>query len=210
MLDNRFWSKVSVGGPAECWEWRANKNNKGYGLFRPGGTAPKELVHRLSYENKNGPIPNGMVILHSCDNPACVNPAHLRTGTMKDNSVDAASKGRIAGMILGDALVIGLLRDYVAGASHAQLAKRYGISIKSVPDFTTGKSRKWLHGKHGCPTMKELKDARNSKPGAMITQEIADQIRRRLASGEMGKDLAIEFGLHKATVSDIKLRKIWR
>src|SRR5690606_31175394 len=117
----------------------------GYGLFRPGGTAPKELAHRLSYEDENGAIPGGMVILHSCDNPSCVNPSHLRAGTKKDNSVDAASKGRVNGMILDDGLVIALLRDYIRGASRTQLADKYGLSIHSVTDFTGGRSRQWLH-----------------------------------------------------------------
>lgn len=210
MVIERFWSKVSVKSEAECWEWQANKNNKGYGLYRPGGAAPKVLAHRLSYEFKNGSIPLGMHILHSCDNPACVNPEHLSAGTRKENMVDSAQKGRTAGMALADASVINLLKDYTDGMGHAHIAAKYGISVKSVPDFTGGKSRAWLHGKHGCPSLQELKDAKNLKPNAIATAEIVLEIRARLARGEQGKDLAVEYGLHKATISDIKLRKIWR
>lgn len=124
--------------------------------------------------------------------------------------VDAARKGRTAGMSLADASVISLLKDYIAGMSHADLANKYGISVKSVPDFTGGRSRAWLHGKHGCPTLEELKSARNMKPGAKISESDAKEIKRRLAAGEMGKDIAADFGIHKATVSDIKLGKIWK
>lgn len=57
MLDDRFWTKVDRAEPGGCWEWTANKNNKGYGLFRPGGTAPKRLAHRLAYEDAKAPSP---------------------------------------------------------------------------------------------------------------------------------------------------------
>lgn len=94
MLDDRFWSKVDRLDPSGCWVWTANKNNKGYGLFRPGGKAPKRLAHRLAFEDRFEPIPFGLVICHTCDNPSCVNPDHLFLGTRKDNYVDMVNKGR--------------------------------------------------------------------------------------------------------------------
>src|SRR5690606_5052838 len=135
MLNHRFWSKVTVKTQSDCWEWHANRNNKGYGLFRPGGSAPKKLAHRLSYEHAYGKIPDGMHILNSCANPACVNPAHHSAGTLRDNMTDAAQKGRAAGMKLADASVIDLLKDNVAGMSHAGIAAKYRLSVKSVPDY---------------------------------------------------------------------------
>lgn len=94
MLNERFWSKVDRSAPGGCWVWTANKNNMGYGLFRPGGTAPKRLAHRLSYAAAKGTIPEGMCVLHRCDNPACVRPAHLFLGTKADNARDMDAKGR--------------------------------------------------------------------------------------------------------------------
>lgn len=88
----RFWEKVNK--TETCWLWTANKNNMGYGLFRPGGLASKRLAHRISYEMENGPIPEGMCALHRCDTPACVNPAHIFLGTKKDNVADMDAKGR--------------------------------------------------------------------------------------------------------------------
>lgn len=91
-VEFRFWSKV-VRGP-KCWKWVANKNNAGYGMLRRGGLANKTPAHRISWEIHNGPIPEGMFVLHKCDNPECTNPEHLFLGTPADNMKDKESKGR--------------------------------------------------------------------------------------------------------------------
>lgn len=179
-------------------------------MFSVNSYVGKKLAHRLSYEDANGTIPVGMHIMHSCDNPACVNPSHLSAGTAGDNMQDCSRKFRFGGMKLRDADVISLLRDYVSGMGRQDIAYKYGISIKSVNDYTTRGVRHRLHGKHGCPTTEDLRAAKNLKPGAITDSATVLEIRRRLANGEQGKDLAKEYGLHKATISDIKLRKIWK
>lgn len=209
MLDERFWTKVSKPSPDRCWEWQAGKNNYGYGQFRPGGLNEKRLSHRLAYEDAYGPIPKGVIIMHRCDNPACVNPAHLEAGTLRQNSQDMARKGRgVARLQPGD--VVRLRRDYIAGVSRQDLAKRYRISIRSVDDFVYGRSWQHLLGKYGCPTLEELQAAKRTAPAAKITAETAREIRARLEAGETGRALAREYGLTFQTVSDIKLRKIWK
>ena len=92
----RFWAKVNKGTDAECWEWNASRNSFGYGqltIVGPNGKRPR-TTHRLSWELHVGPIPEGMCILHRCDNPPCVNPAHLFIGTKADNYRDMRAKGR--------------------------------------------------------------------------------------------------------------------
>ena len=80
----------------ECWEWMGTTYRGNYGHFRRkiDGIWKMYKAHRYSYEYFNGPIPNGLIIRHSCDNPKCVNPAHLLVGTHKENSQDMIKRGR--------------------------------------------------------------------------------------------------------------------
>lgn len=89
---SRFWAKVDKRGPDECWTWTAGLNGQGYGIFCIGGKA--RGAHRVSYFLSRGEIGNGLSVCHSCDNPPCVNPAHLWVGTAQDNSDDRVRKGR--------------------------------------------------------------------------------------------------------------------
>lgn len=94
-IEQRFWRHVQRGKPDECWEWQAWKNNKGYGMVGSGVPRPKLLLsHRVSWEIHNGPIPENLNVLHSCDNPACCNPNHLSLGTHTQNMADMYEKGR--------------------------------------------------------------------------------------------------------------------
>ena len=94
-IGDRFWPKIVRRGPDECWEWQAAKSTRGYGkLGAPGTDAGCEYAHRVSWELHNGPIPDGMHVLHHCDNRICVNPQHLFLGTNLDNILDMRAKGR--------------------------------------------------------------------------------------------------------------------
>lgn len=92
-LAERFWEKVDrSAGPESCWLFQGARNASGYGvLHRSDGT---RLAHRVAYELTNGPIPDGLHLCHSCDNPPCCNPSHVSPGTDQDNSDDRHARGR--------------------------------------------------------------------------------------------------------------------
>lgn len=91
-LECSFWDRVEFGHPSECWPWPYYKVLSGYGQLRFSGKSFQ--AHRIIWEELHGKIPDGMCILHTCDNPPCVNPAHLFLGTKLDNTKDMISKGR--------------------------------------------------------------------------------------------------------------------
>ena len=88
----RHWDKIDFAGPDRCWLWTASTTIKGYGLVWAGGKYRR--AHREAYEAVNGPIPDGLVVRHKCDTPACVSPDHLELGTNADNTRDMMERGR--------------------------------------------------------------------------------------------------------------------
>lgn len=104
-LADRFWEKVDRNGPVPphrpelgaCWVWTRATNGGGYGKIGSGAGGEAErtlLAPRVSWDLANGPIPDGLWVLHHCDNPPCVRPDHLFLGTAKDNTRDMIGKGR--------------------------------------------------------------------------------------------------------------------
>lgn len=95
----RFWSKVDIGDPDECWEWRRVETT-GYGCWRYKGKNYR--VHRVAFMLKAGPIPEDKLVLHLCHNPACCNVAHLRIGTQKQNMMHAQRRGSLQNQARGE------------------------------------------------------------------------------------------------------------
>ena len=88
----RIYANVVIDGSTGCWNWTKSTNPGGYGFFRMNHKT--FLAHRVAYELLVGPIPEGLCACHHCDNPRCVNPAHLFIGTRADNNYDSIKKGR--------------------------------------------------------------------------------------------------------------------
>lgn len=153
----RFWDKVDTNGPIQphcpelgaCWVWTASRDTSGYGSIRIGNTTRRAT--RISWMLAAGPIPDGLHVLHRCDNRACVKPAHLFLGTHQDNMADLRRKGR--------------------GRGKEQRGERHA--------------------------MVKLTDAK------------VLEIRRRVRGGEEQQKIAAEYGVHKATLNDVVLRKTW-
>lgn len=92
-LDPRFWSYVDQsGGPDACWPWMRSVDRQGYGRQVVDGHGWG--AHRIAWTLTRGPIPDGLVTCHHCDNPPCCNPAHLFVGTQRENLADMKRKGR--------------------------------------------------------------------------------------------------------------------
>jgi hypothetical protein len=91
-FEERFWENVEVYSFLDCWLWLGSKNNAGYGSLSNDGDSI--MAHRASWLIHFGDIPSGLVVMHKCDNPPCVNPSHFQLGTYSDNMQDAIKKGR--------------------------------------------------------------------------------------------------------------------
>jgi hypothetical protein len=88
----RFWKKVDVGEPTTCWPWTAGKSKFGYGRF--GFRDANWQAHRVAYTLSKGDVPEGLVVMHKCNNRVCCNPAHLDAGTQGDNCQHTKASGR--------------------------------------------------------------------------------------------------------------------
>lgn len=138
-----FWEKVDKRGPDECWLWIGGANADGYGRQRVGSKL--HFSHRISYALAHGPIPDGMLILHSCDTPACVNPAHLRPGTQQENLAERSARKRTASgerngrAKIGPDQVRAIRELHAAGETNAALGRRFSLHPVTVGDIVRRK-----------------------------------------------------------------------
>lgn len=148
--DVRFWRHVEKRGDNECWPWKGA--GKPYGRFRigPAGT-PMVGPHKFSLEMTGVTVSAGMCVMHSCDNPLCVNPKHLSVGSSRDNTKDAMRKGRMRftfgpGYDPRRGRGPRKLDDEKArtiktsSESNSVLAERYGVDISLISRIKSGKA----------------------------------------------------------------------
>ena len=136
---DRFYEKVNK--TANCWLWTGSCNIYGYGRFNYNGK--KAYAHRFAYELEEGPIPAGLVMRHKCVGTRnCVNPAHLETGTHKENMLDKIRDGTLAkGEEHGSAKLTQAQVDEIRGSDEKQavLALRYGVNQSTISDIKNNK-----------------------------------------------------------------------
>lgn len=153
---DRFWLNVNKHGPemraglGACWVWgRGPAKNGKYGRFHVGNRS--RPAHVFSYELAYGPLPDGLICRHKCDNPPCVRPDHLESGTHKDNARDRTERGRVppsfgefhARTNLTDAEVLAMREAARSGETHASIAARHGMDRRHVSMLIEG--RIWGH-----------------------------------------------------------------
>jgi len=148
-LTERFWSKVDKRGPDECWEWKPTLNTDRYCTFSIQGRSYK--AHRIAYQLAIGDIPSGLCVCHSCDNPVCVNPAHLWLGTHAENMADMMRKGRQKtwdkdpNTKLTPDDVRAIHRSYRRGlVSMREVGERFGIAARTVSNILSGHEWAWI------------------------------------------------------------------
>lgn len=215
-----FWQKVDKSG--ECWNWKGAKFNSGYGMVRY--QKKNYCAHRLSYAMVHGGVPGGMIVCHKCDNPTCVNPAHLFAGTHKDNSQDMMKKGRkhdSSGENNGQAKlnkvqVTEIRHTYALGnITCEELAKKYGVSSSLIGMIASGKS--WRKCDGPIVDGMAIRDKRPSKirgennPQCKLTDADIIDIRKSYSSGGITmRKLSERYNIAPQTVCNIIHAKRWK
>jgi hypothetical protein len=158
-MSTRFWSKVDKRGPDECWPWRGSFSKGGYGDFSFGRSRKHVKAHQLAYVLTHGEFAgfgerergeHGLCVLHSCGNPACCNPAHLRLGSHDENMQDMITHGRStrgqrnARAKLSKRQVIAIRAARGRGVLLEALADQYGVAISTISRVATGVRWGWL------------------------------------------------------------------
>ena len=185
-----FWNHVEKSEEG-CWTWTGTSAYRfGYGRIWLGKNGGYVLAHRFSYLLNNGPIPDGLCVCHACDNPRCVRPDHLWTGTRSENTADRDRKGRGVSWF----------------ALHPDLRLR--------GDDHPYRKHPELHAR-GDRTAARLHPetlARGEKSGnARLTDDIVREIRRAYAAGEADTiQLGIRFGVHSSTIGYVIQGKTWK
>jgi HNH endonuclease len=145
----RFWAKVLIIGPGDCWPWQAG-TQEGYGIFQVAGRAVK--AHRVAYFLSTGRNPSSHLACHTCDNPPCCNPQHLFPGDWKSNQEDCVAKDRknpargtqFRRALFTDEQIMEIRTLYETGTiAQADIAAQYGCSRRTISAIIRGVN--WSH-----------------------------------------------------------------
>jgi hypothetical protein len=187
-LSERFWRFVQRGDA--CWTWTGSRNEHGYGQIHGGPGVGRPLIaSRVSWEIHHGPIPDGLLVCHTCDNPSCVNPAHLFLGSHADNGRDMSAKGRAGAHVKPETLSRG----------DAHYARRQ-------PERLARGDR------NGARTKPECVPRGEANGSAKLTAEEVVEIRRLWEQPHhpTQRELAERFGVSPRLVGLVVRRLAWR
>jgi hypothetical protein len=139
--ERSFWARVTPSGSDECWEWQGRRDEDGYGRLSVRVPGAPISSHRASWAIHFGPIPPGLFVLHTCDNPPCCNPKHLWLGTNADNMRDSFAKGRktspkrttlTADQVREIRLIARPGRDGAHGGNIGSVAAQFGVGPQCI------------------------------------------------------------------------------
>jgi hypothetical protein len=211
-LAERFWPKVAKTTPDACWLWLASRTQR-YGAIGIGGkSSPALKAHRVSWELHFGPIPPGLHVLHKCDTPKCVNPAHLFLGTQADNVADMVKKGRRRGGNFPGRMG----RDRkIAPTQLPELQRRFAehreTRLALASEFGISPSRLFQLARGWHPGGRQPEWPTGDKnANAKLTPADVRAIRQRAADGERYADIARAFNISAGLVGHIKHRFAWK
>jgi hypothetical protein len=181
-MQERFFAKTKLADQlpvmaTPCLEWTASRNRKGYGQFRLDGKT--ERAHRVAWQIAHGPIPDGLHVLHKCDNPPCVAVEHLFLGTDADNAADRDAKGR-----------------HLSARGDAHGTHRH-------PESLVRGDAHWSRQHPECLARGE----QNGR--AKLNADNVRAIHQRRAQGLTLKQIAAKFGVSFSQISAILARKRW-
>jgi len=134
-----------VSSVTGCWEWKWTSHSNGYGRCRINGRTV--YAHRVAYAFWIGPIPEGLDVLHRCDNPRCVNPQHLFLGTAVDNALDMVAKGRNNGFKKLNAEKVRIIKQVMSRqklGDQLALAHQFGVSPRTIRNIMAGDTWNWV------------------------------------------------------------------
>lgn len=187
-VDQRFWSKVCILGPDDCWIWtgaRRGRPAKQYGNFRLNEPGRANVgAHVFAWELGNGRRPAGMCVLHRCDVMLCVNPAHLFLGTTSDNNRDMMLKDRVAhgsrhwNARLTEADISRIVARIAAGEPQASLAAALGVSQSTISRVASG--QRWRRAPRGFDPRRELDDLADYKAWLLRQDDIDPYLAKAL------------------------------
>jgi hypothetical protein len=219
-----FWPKVAYGPESQCWEWKAGKDWDGYGSFKVkiNGKPRSVRAHRVSFILSGGALNPGDLLLHSCDNPSCVNPRHLMPGTCAENMRQKVDRGRVnlqngeknPANKLTDDLVRQILAVLAEPNPPTQMAiaRRFGVSQMTISFLLQGKTWRHIKRPFEIGSIKRQYPRGSAHSRSKLTESDVREIKMLLAGPHPPSQEAIgkAYGVPQTTISGIKLGRSWQ